>query len=188
MTEPLCIKSGAAWNVLPPGQPVTNANGIQASYETVGLWSDEERAAFGIGRPDPAPTPPAGKVEASRVLGGTTKPKWVVTYADAPPPPPEPVPASVSETQFMRAATRPPFSLVTGQEAEDYLARGVIPGFVAAALAKIPDETARTDARLKVVGANTFFRDDALFDLLIGMKVATAEQVDALFQLAETLD
>lgn len=82
----LAIKTDGTWAVLPYGQDVTSADGTQASYATVSLWSEDERNAFGVfSVPDPA-APPDGKVEASRVLGGDAAPAWSVTYM-APPQP-----------------------------------------------------------------------------------------------------
>lgn len=87
MTEPLTIKVDGTWTVLPYGQPVTNGDGIQASYETVMLWSVEEQEAFGVFHPEPAPAPPAGKVEASRTLKDVKgRPVWNVAYSDPPQP------------------------------------------------------------------------------------------------------
>lgn len=91
------------------------------------------------------------------------------------------VPATVTETQFMRAAVK--IGMVTTDEAEAYLARGELPAFVSAALAMLPDEF-RADARLKAVGAANFSRSDSVFAALIAGGAATAEQVDQLFILA----
>jgi hypothetical protein len=87
--EPICINVDGKWAVLPYGQPVTGPDDVQASYETVLSWPEggEDWQAFGLARPSPASTPPAGKVEVSRALvddGG--KPAWAVTYEDAPAP------------------------------------------------------------------------------------------------------
>jgi hypothetical protein len=98
---------------------------------------------------------------------------------------PPPVPPQVTETQFMRAAVK--VGIVTAAEAKAYLARGVIPSFVEAAMAPIP-ENARLDAELKIIGSDTFHRADPVFAMLIAGGAATADQVDDLFRLAATLD
>ena len=101
------------------------------------------------------------------------------------PLPPDPVPEKVTETQFMRAAVK--VGIVTAAEAKAYLARGVIPSFVEAAVAQIP-ASARLDAELKIIGSDTFHRTDPVFAMLIAGGAATSEQVDDLFRLAATLD
>ena len=101
------------------------------------------------------------------------------------PQPPDPVPEKVTETQFMRAAVK--VGIVTAAEAKAYLARGVIPSFVEAAVAQIP-ASARLDAELKIIGSDTFHRTDPVFAMLIAGGAATSEQVDDLFRLAATLD
>lgn len=107
-----------------------------------------------------------------------------VTIAAAPTEMPLPVPEKVSQTQFMRASVRMKF--VTPAEAEAYLATGALPDFVAKPLDDLPDDL-RADARLKAIGASDFYRDDALFGILITGSAATVEQVDDLFRLAGTL-
>jgi hypothetical protein len=98
---------------------------------------------------------------------------------------PNDIPASVTETQFMRAAVK--VGIVTAAEAKAYLARGVIPAFVETAVAQIPANV-RTDAELKIIGSDTFHRTDPVFAMLIAGGAATSEQVDDLFRLAATLD
>ena len=98
---------------------------------------------------------------------------------------PNDVPASVTETQFMRAAVK--VGIVTAAEAKAYLARGVIPAFVETAVAQIPANV-RTDAELKIIGSDTFHRADPVFAMLIAGGAATSEQVDDLFRLAATLE
>ena len=100
-------------------------------------------------------------------------------------PPYASVPEKVTETQFMRAAVA--VGIVTADEAKAYLARGVIPSFVEAAMTQIP-ESARLDAELKIIGSDTFHRADPVFALLIAGGAATADQVDDLFRLAATLE
>ena len=101
------------------------------------------------------------------------------------PPVVPPIPEKVTETQFMRAAVK--VGMVTADEAKAYLARGVIPSFVEAAMAPSP-ESARLDAELKIIGSDTFHRTDPVFAMLIAGGAATADQVDNLFRLAATLD
>lgn len=80
-------KTSGAWVAVPYGQTITNADGAQASYATVESWPKADQEAWGAFKvPDPD-APPAGKVEASRVLGGDATPVWTVTYVNAPPPP-----------------------------------------------------------------------------------------------------
>jgi hypothetical protein len=105
--------------------------------------------------------------------------------ANPPTTAPDPIPDSVTETQFMRAAVA--VGIVTADEAKAYLARGVIPSFVEAAMAQIP-ASARLDAELKIIGSDTFHRADPVFAMLIAGGAATSEQVDDLFRLAATLD
>lgn len=108
------------------------------------------------------------------------------TITAAPSLMPLPVPDKVSQTQFMRAAVQ--IKLVTGDEAEAYLATGALPAFVSKPLDALPDDQ-RADARLKAIGATEFFRSDALFALLTSgdTPAATADQVDDLFRLADSL-
>lgn len=83
-------KIDGAWVAVPPFQQVTIGE-ISASWETFTAWDDATRESFGAYTvPEPG-DPPAGKVETGRTLGGTTRPKWIVTYAKAPPVP-EPQP------------------------------------------------------------------------------------------------
>jgi hypothetical protein len=98
---------------------------------------------------------------------------------------PSPVPAQVTETQFMRAAVQR--NLVTIDEAKAYLARGVIPSFVETAITQIP-EALRSDAELKIIGSDTFHRNDPVFAMLIAAGAATDAQVDDVFRLAGTLE
>jgi hypothetical protein len=100
-------------------------------------------------------------------------------------PDPVRVPEKVTETQFMRAAVK--VGIVTTAEAKAYLARGVIPSFVEAAVTQIPANV-RTDAELKIIGSDKFHRADPVFAMLIAGGAATSEQVDDLFRLAATLD
>ncbi len=103
----------------------------------------------------------------------------------APLTPAPPVPEAVTETQFMRAAAD--LGVVTGAEAEAYLARGELPAFVVAAMNSLP-EAERLDQRLKAIGSDRFRRDDGIFALLIASGAATAEKVDQLFILASSKD
>ena len=69
---------------------------INASYETVMRWSDDERAAIGV-YPIVDDEIPGGKIVAGSTLesdGGVIRRRW--TLEDAPPPP---VPGSVSRLQ-----------------------------------------------------------------------------------------
>lgn len=78
-------KIDGAWVAVPPYQQVTLGE-VSASWETFTTWDDATRESFGAyAVPEPS-DPPAGKVETARKLGGTTRPKWVVTYGAAPVP------------------------------------------------------------------------------------------------------
>ena len=101
------------------------------------------------------------------------------------PPVVPPIPEKVTETQFMRAARR--VGMVTKAEAKAYLARGVIPAFVETAIAQIPADL-QEEAELKIIGSDTFHRNDPVFAMLIAGGAATSEQVDDLFRLAATLE
>lgn len=94
------------------------------------------------------------------------------------------VAAEVTETQFIRACVR--LGLVTAAEGEGYLARGELPAMMTSVLAILP-EPARTDARLKAVGASSFSRNDDVFAAMVMAGVYTNEQIDAVFRLAATL-
>jgi hypothetical protein len=96
-------KIADAWTVLPVGQPVT-LNEISVSWETLMLWSDEEREAFGVFSVWDPDVPPSGKVEASRALKPDgERPEWVVAYVDAPPP--APLRCQIAKADIWRRAT-----------------------------------------------------------------------------------
>lgn len=75
-------KPTSTWVLLPYGEPVT-LNDTQVSYETLNLWSEEERNKFGIWS-IPEPNTPLNKVETSRELNPSA-PEWQVTYTDLAP-------------------------------------------------------------------------------------------------------
>lgn len=80
---------------VPLGQMVSY-NDTNASAETVRLWSDDERAAWGIYAVEDDPIPD-GKVATGSTLtwdGRTVKREW--TLQDTPPPP---VPQSITPAQ-----------------------------------------------------------------------------------------
>lgn len=96
-------KIADAWTVLPVGQPVT-LNEISVSWETLMLWSEEEREAFGVFRVVDPDAPPSGKVEASRTLKPDgERPGWEVDYVDAPPP--APLRYQIAKADIWRRAT-----------------------------------------------------------------------------------
>ncbi len=97
----------------------------------------------------------------------------------------EPVPQEVSETQFIRACRKS--GLITFEEGEAYLARGVLPPIMAEALAKISDKDTREDVILKAVGSASFSRDDRVFSELVKHGAATDEDIDGVFRLAASL-
>lgn len=93
-------KIDGAWVVVAPGAPFVDAAGISRPGNWLDLASAAERDAAEVyAVPDPA-APPAGKVETARTIGGTTRPKWVVTYADTPPPPEPVVPDGATNSDW----------------------------------------------------------------------------------------
>ena len=93
-------KIDGAWALVYPGIPFVDATGISRPGNWLDLASDaekEEAEVYVV--PDPNP-PPAGKVEASRDLVGEDRPRWEVTYQDAPAPQPEPVPETATNSDW----------------------------------------------------------------------------------------
>lgn len=92
---------GPAWTLVTPYEDVT-AGDVRMSYASLLVMDDADRAGFGIYAVQEPDAPPAGKVEALRVLGGGARPAWSVTYRD---PTVEeldaldPVPATISAAQ-----------------------------------------------------------------------------------------
>lgn len=130
---------------------------INASYQTVMLWSDDERAAIGV-YPIVDDTIPEGKVATGSTLendNGAVRRRWVL--ADAPPPP---VPQSISDRQFFHMLAK--LGTITKDEALAAVKTGEIPAALQAFVAAIPDEDDRFDAEMLLSGAVEFRFDHPL--------------------------
>lgn len=158
-------KINGVWVVIALGAPFVDATGISRPGNWLDLASNAEMEAaevYALPEPD---APPAGKVETSRTLGGTTRPKWVLTYADTPPQPPAPVPSEVADWQFAGQAAIE--GIITRDEALAWAARGEVPATLDGAVASaIPDADALFQVRMLLSGAKSYLRDNPLVPLL----------------------
>jgi len=81
-------KIGGAWTALSSAQPVEH-DGIATSYDSLMLWTDEERAAFGVYVVAEGAPPPEGQRVASSVIGERNgRPVYVNTFEPIPGPDP----------------------------------------------------------------------------------------------------
>jgi len=158
-------KIDGAWVLIYPGVPFVDATGISRPGNWLELALEEEREAAGVYRVPEPDAPPAGKVETGRVPVGEDRPRWQVTYADAPPPPPEPVPSEVADWQFAGQAAAE--GIITRDEALAWAARGAVPKTLDDAVAAaIPDADALFDVRMLLAGAKSYLRTNPLVPLL----------------------
>lgn len=156
-------KQNDAWIALVSGQSVIGPDEVQASYDTVMLWSDAERQAFGVFAIPEADAPPVRKIEASRVLvDNNGAPAWQVTYADAPPPPAPTPPAIISDRQFfqqlalMTDPSRTDGSTIISQaDALAAVRTGTVPPAMQPLISGLPS-SAQFAAEMKLSGATQF--------------------------------
>lgn len=130
---------------------------INASYETVMLWSDQERAAIGV-HPIVDDAIPDGKIATGSTLeseNGVIRRRW--TLEDAPPPP---VPAVISDRQFFHQLAK--IGTITKEEALAAVKTGEIPPALQAFVAAIPDAEDRFDVEMLLSGAVEFRFDHPL--------------------------
>lgn len=104
--------------------------------------------------------------------------------AALPPPSPPPVPQDVSFWQFMMAAWK--LGFITEADALAAVKARVIPPAFAAALAGLPAE-GQAEAQIKFAGITRMVRADPLFALVVSAGIATDQQIDAVFTLADAI-
>ncbi len=95
--------------------------------------------------------------------------------------PPEPVP-SISDRQFaheLRAR-----GMITQAEALAFVARGELPGALAALIAGLPTQAERDDAELLIVGATNFDRDHPFTKTLAARFAWSSNDIDDFFRAA----
>ncbi len=155
---------------------------INASYETVMRWSDQERADIGI-YPIVDDAIPDGKVATGSTLetdDGVVRRRW--TLEDAPPPP---VPASISDRQFAHVLALQ--GLITQEESLAWVKTGDVPAALQALVDEIPDPTIKFSAQMLLAGATVFERDHPMTaQLAAGLGMSSA-QVDDLWRAAAAL-
>ncbi|MCA3184385.1 MAG: hypothetical protein INH13_12335 [Cupriavidus sp.] len=96
--------------------------------------------------------------------------------------PPLPVPASISDRQFaheLRAR-----GIITQAEALAFVARGQLPGALAALIAALPTPSARDDAELLIVGATNFERAHPFTKTLAARFGWSSNYIDDFFRAA----
>lgn len=98
--------------------------------------------------------------------------------------PPIVIPQSVSDRQFFQAAAIT--GLITQTDALAMMSTGTIPPTLLAAINMLPVDQ-QFAAKMKVIGAREFDRNDPFVNALSTAMGQTATQVDALFTLANSL-
>lgn len=93
-------------------------------------------------------------------------------------------PARVTDKQFFQAAAQ--LGIITEAEAETFMANGTFPAALAAALTTLPAGE-QFAAKMAILGARNFIRDDPFVIALSTAMSQTSAQVDTLFALAATL-
>lgn len=167
------------------GETITFLQGedwILASYATVMMWSDEERAAIGV-YPIVDDAIPDGKVATGSALendAGTIRRRWALE--DAPPPP---VPQSISDRQFAHVLALQ--GLITQEEALALVKTGDVPAALQALVDEIPDPTIKFSAQMLLAGATVFERDHPMTAQLAAGLGMSSEQVDDLWRAAAAL-
>lgn len=99
----------------------------------------------------------------------------------APQPPP---PIVVSFLQFILAARR--LNFITHSEAVSAVKLRIMPPAFAQALSYLPEE-ARMEAELRFAGMTQIVSSDPLMELVVQAGIATKEQLDGVFALAESI-
>lgn len=155
---------------------------INASYQTVMLWSDDERAAIGV-YPIVDDAIPDGKIATGSTLendSGTIRRRW--TLEDAPPPP---VPQSISDRQFAHVLALQ--GLISQEEALAWVKTGEIPSALQSLIDDIPDPVIKFSAQMLLAGATVFERDHPMTAQLAAGLGMSSEQVDDLWRAAAAL-
>lgn len=150
---------------------------INASYQTVMLWSDQERADIGV-YPIVDDAVPEGKVATGSTLendSGTVRRRW--TLEDAPPPP---VPQSISDRQFAEQLAID--GLITIQEGLDWVSAGVVPAQLQSIVDAIEDEAMNRSANFLLRGATVFERGHPMTEFLGASLGKTADDLDAIWR------
>jgi len=91
---------------------------------------------------------------------------------------------SVSDRQFFQAAAV--IGLITDSDALAMMSVGTIPSTLASAINMLPLDQ-QFSAKMKIIGARTFIRNDPFVGALSTAMGQTSTQVDALFSLAMSL-
>ncbi len=100
------------------------------------------------------------------------------------PPPQPPPPIEVSFLQFILAARR--LNFITHSEAISAAQLRIMPPAFVQALSYLPEE-ARMEAELRFAGMTRIVSSDPLMELVAQAGIATKEQLDGVFALAESI-
>lgn len=150
--------------------------GVQFSYQTMLLWSDQERAAYNI-YPIADEAIPEGKIATGSSLeyaDGAVSRHW--TLEDAPPPP---VPESISDRQFAHVLAVN--GLISQGEALAWVTVGTVPDQIQTVVDNMPDPDIRFGAQMLLSGATIFERHHPMTEALAAALGKTPEQTDALW-------
>lgn len=150
---------------------------INASYETVMLWSDDERAAIGV-YPIVDDAIPEGKIATGSALendNGVVRRRW--TLEDAPPPP---VPGSISDRQFAEQLAID--DLITIQEGLDWVSAGIVPAQLQAIVDAIEDADMNRSANFLLRGATIFERHHPMTEFLGAALGKAGDDLDAIWR------
>lgn len=113
--------------------------------------------------------------------------EWLLVPENTPNPIPTPsvvIPHTVSDRQFFQAATL--LGLISETDALSMVTVGIIPPTLLAAILALPAPL-QFSAKMKIIGARAFDRNDPLVLALSATMGQTPDQVDALFILADSL-
>lgn len=97
---------------------------------------------------------------------------------------PPPRAETISDRQFFQQLAV--MDLITETEALAYVQTGELPAAFLTFINQLP-ESARFDAKMKLIGANSFERSNALVGEFGTMQGMTSAQIDALWQAASEL-
>jgi len=169
--QPVALTPASAFTFEREGQT------INASYETVMLWSDQERADIGV-YPIVDDAVPEGKVATGSTLendSGTIRRRW--TLEDAPPPP---VPQSISDRQFAEQLAID--GLITIQEGLDWVSAGIVPTQLQSIVDAIEDPAMNRSANFLLRGATIFERNHPMTEFLGAALGKTGDDLDAIWR------
>lgn len=176
------IKRENEWVELVPGQDVTIDDAV-ASYDTVLIWSPQNRTAHGI-KPITDDTIPEGKVATgSTLVDDDGKPRRVWTLEDAPPPE---VPEVISDRQFAQQLTI--LGTITEAEAIGWAAKGDLPEALEQAIGTLPTAGGvQFAARMLLSSATTYERSHPMTATLGGILGYDSDDLDDLWRAAAAL-